>query len=100
MTLTYLVMAMATTPSLPQKRKEGIAYKKRRVVAMVMTNTLSLPEEEGGDSLYEEEGCMVMTTPFLFQKEARVTFRRGRWWPWLLPLLPETATPSSYNKRR
>ena len=41
-----LVMAMAATPSLPQKRKGGIAPKKRRVVVMVMTTTLSLPGEE------------------------------------------------------
>ena len=28
---------------------------------MVMATTLSISEEEGGDSLYEEEGCMAIT---------------------------------------
>ena len=35
---------------------------------MVMTTTLAISEEEGGDSLYEEEGCMAMTTLSLPQK--------------------------------
>ena len=54
-------MIMTTTLSLPQKRKEGIASKKKGVVMMAMATTLSISEEEGGDSLYEEEGCMAIT---------------------------------------
>ena len=41
--LVSLVMAMATTHSLPQKRKEGIASKKKRVEVMVMTPATSQP---------------------------------------------------------
>ena len=36
-------MIMITTLSLPQKRMAGIASKKRRIVVMIMTTTLSLP---------------------------------------------------------